>query len=65
MKPQFKVGDRVKWADKAFLTNGKVIKVVNYFGNVAYIVKTDQKAPNEYAWETDELLAFPTDIEPE
>ena len=65
MKPKFKVGDRVKFTDKPFLSNGYIHRVAIGFGGVAYIVKTDRKAPNEYAYNTDELLAFPADIEKE
>jgi len=42
------------------LSDGYVKKVIKGFG---YIIKLDEKAPNEYAWETDEVLAFPSDIE--
>jgi hypothetical protein len=66
MKPKFKVGDRVKWKDKPFLSNGYVLKVVTYaFDSCYYIVHTDNKAPNEYAWDTDKLLAWSNDIEKE
>jgi hypothetical protein len=64
MKPNFKVGDRVKWKDKDFLSNGYVLKVRNSgLGGLLYIIKTDEKAPNEYAYNTDELIAWPNDIE--
>ena len=63
MKPKFKIGDRVKWVDTPFLSNGTIKKVVDGFGSIAYIVKIDEKAPNTYAYETDELLAFPNDLE--
>ncbi len=66
MKPEFKINDRVKWKDKPFLSNGCVLKVVTSpFGGHYYIIKTDEKAPNEYAYNTDELLAWPNDIEKE
>jgi len=55
-----KQGDRVRFLDKPFLSDGYIIKVVPSFG---YIVKLDKKAPNEYAWETDEVLSFGNDIE--
>lgn len=29
----------------------------------AYTVKLDKKAPNEYAYNTDEILQFPNDVE--
>jgi len=53
------VGDRVK-TKHDFLSNGNIITVHEGFG---YIVKLDEKAPNEYAWETDELLMFEEDLE--
>lgn len=66
MKPKFKLGDRVKWKDKPFLSNGYVLKVMNSgFGALMYIIKTDEPAPKEYAWNTDELIAWPNDIEKE
>lgn len=67
MKPKFKVGDRVKWReDLSFLSNGYVLKVIpSVFGSQAYIIKTDEKAPNAYAYNTDELIAWPDDIEKE
>jgi hypothetical protein len=66
MKPKFKVGDRVKWKDKPFLSNGYVLKAMNSgLGGLLYIIKTDEKAPNEYAWNTDNLIAWPNDIEKE
>ena len=62
----FKVGDRVKFKDKDFLSNGAIKKVVaGQFSAAAYIVKLDKKAPNEYAWDTDEVLAWPNDLEKE
>jgi hypothetical protein len=64
MKPKFKINDRVKWKDKPFLSNGYVLKVMNSgLGGLLYIIKTDEKAPNEYAWNTDNLIAWPNDIE--
>lgn len=66
MKPKFKVGDRVKWKHITFLSGGYVLKVVTSpFGGHYYIIKTDEYAPREYAWNTDELLAWPNDIEKE
>jgi hypothetical protein len=62
----FKVGDRVKFKEKDFLSNGSIKKVVaGHFSASAYIVKLDKKAPNEYAWDTDEVLAWPNDLEKE
>lgn len=64
MKPKFKVGDRVKWKDKPFLSNGYVLRVMNSgLGGLLYIIKTDEKAPNTYAYNIDELVAWPNDIE--
>ncbi len=62
---KFKIGDRVKHIDHPFLSHGHIIKVVNNFGYVVYVVKLDEKAPNEYAYNTDEVLAFSSDIEEE
>lgn len=62
----FKVGGRVKFKEKDFLSNGSIKKVCNgVFWSKAYIVKLDRKAPNEYAWNTDEVLAWPNDLEKE
>lgn len=63
---KFKEGDRVKFTDKPFLSNGYVLKV---YGSpydrsvVAYTIKLDEYAPNEYALNTDEVLSFGDDIE--
>lgn len=57
-----KAGQRVKFIDKPFLSDGCVKKVVRSFGSKYYIIKLDEKAPNEYAWETDEVLSFGCDI---
>ena len=54
-----KVGDRVKTRHE-FLSEGTVLKDIEGLG---YIVKLDEKAPNEYAWNTDEVLLFPNDLE--
>lgn len=53
------IGDRVKTKHK-FLSEGTLKKKVPYVG---WIVKLDEKAPNEYAWDTDEVLLFDGDIE--
>lgn len=68
---EFKEGDRIKFTDKSFLSNGYVLKVhanpyfegVFYKGVFAYTIKLDLYAPNEYAWNTDEVLSFGDDIE--
>jgi len=57
---KYKVGDRVTFPDMPFLSDGYVMGV---FPNFGYAIKLDKKAPNEYAWDTDEILAFPNDIE--
>ena len=60
-----KIGDRVKFTDKPFLSDG-YIKEINagITKDVRiYIIKLDEKAPNEYAYETDEVLSFGHDIE--
>lgn len=54
-----KVGDRVR-VGFSFLSDGVINKVHDGFG---YTVKLDEKAPNEYAWETDEVLMFEGDLE--
>lgn len=56
-----KVGTRVRHVNCDFLSDGYIIKVIQ--SGVAYVVKLDKKAPNEYAWDTDEVLVFPSDIE--
>lgn len=58
-----KVNDRVKFIDKPFLSDGYILRIVDSFGAPAYIIKLDEKAPNEYAWNTDEVLSFGDDIE--
>lgn len=63
---RFKKYQRVKFKDKDFLSNGYIKKVVGGGADfIAYIVKLDEKAPNEYAYETDEVMAFADDIEEE
>ena len=57
---EIKQGDRVRFLDKPFLSDGYVKQVVV---NLGYIIKLDEKAPNKYAWETDEVLSFGNDIE--
>ncbi len=54
-----KVGDRVKTKHE-FLSDGEIIDDV---GGLGYIVKLDKKAPNEYAWDTYEVLMFEDDVE--
>lgn len=54
-----KVGQRVTLPNHDFLSDGYVLKVIK---DVAYIIKLDEKAPNTYAWETDEVLMFPNHV---
>ena len=60
---KFKVGDRVTMPSLEFLSAGSIIRILK--GMNAVIVKLDEKAPNEYAWETDEVLMWMVDIEEE
>lgn len=55
-----KLGTRVRLPNHDFLSEGYVLKVIK---DVAYIIKLDEKAPNTYAWETEEVLMFPSDVE--
>lgn len=61
MKTKFKIGDRVCIPSLDFLSNGEIIKTHRAMN--AAIVKLDEKAPNEYAWETDEVLMWLVDLE--
>lgn len=58
-----KQGDRVKFTDKPFLSNGYIKKIITNFGSDVLIIKLDEKAPNEYAYNTDEVVSFGNDIE--
>lgn len=60
---KFKVGDRVTIPSLEFLSAGSIIRILK--GMNAAIVKLDEKAPNEYAWETDEVLMWIVDLEEE
>lgn len=60
---KFKVGDRVTIPSLEFLSAGSIIRILK--GMNAVIVKLDEKAPNEYAWETDEVLMWMVDLEEE
>lgn len=60
---KFKVGDRVIIPSLEFLSAGSIIRILK--GMNAVIVKLDEKAPNEYAWETDEVLMWMIDLEEE
>lgn len=52
----FKTGDRIKFKNKTFLSNGTIIETIHIFDEVSYLIKLDEKAPNEYVWNTDEIL---------
>jgi len=54
-----KVGDRVK-TKHDFLSGGIITAVVDDLG---FIVRLDIPAPNEYAYNTREVLLFDEDIE--
>lgn len=58
---KFKVGDRVSIPSRDFLSNGEIIKLLREIN--AAIVKLDEKAPNEYAYNTDEVLMWFVDLE--
>lgn len=60
---KFKVGDRVIIPSLEFLSAGSIIRILK--GMNAVIVKLDERAPNEYAGETDEVLMWMVDIEEE
>ena len=51
-----KINDRVSIKNHDYLSDGYVLKVLP-FGK-ACIIKLDEKAPNRYAWDTDEVLMF-------
>ena len=57
---KFKIGDRVTLPNHDFLSDGVIIKVIKAAN--ACVIKLDEKAPNTYAWETDEVLMFNVDI---
>lgn len=54
------VGDRVKFKDKLFLSDGFVKEI---HSSDLLIIKLDKKAPNEYAYDTDEVISFGNDVE--
>ena len=55
-----KVGDRVTLPNHTFLSGGEIIKI---FDGVGAVVKLDVAAPNEYAYNTSEVLMFESEIE--
>lgn len=58
-----KINSRIQWLDKDFLSGGYIKKIIPSYGNPIYIIKLDKKAPNEYAYNTDEVLSFGGDFE--
>lgn len=66
MSKAFNKGDRVTLPNHEFLSDGVIKKI--HFSPVsskpfAATVKLDEKAPNEYAWETDEVFMYFSDME--
>lgn len=59
MKTKLKVKQRVSIPNHSFLSEGYVLRILDGFG---YIIKLDKKAPNTYAWDTDEIFMFPDDV---
>ena len=62
------INTRVKWVDGkgAFLSNGYVkehIKCEFTKDFFCYIIKLDKKAPNTYAYETDQVMAFEGEVD--
>jgi len=58
------IGDRVRFKDHPFLSDGNISDIYpNPPSSAWYTVKLDEKPPNEYAWNTDEVLAFDDQIE--
>ena len=57
------LNDRVRFTDKPFLSDGYIKKIITNLGHPFFIIKLDRKAPNEYAFETDEVVSFGGDIE--
>ena len=53
------VGNRVK-TKHDFLSSGIITAVVE---DIGFVVRLDEKAPNEYAYNTHEVLLFDEDIE--
>ncbi len=59
-----KIGDRVK-TKLPFLSNGEIIDSINYLddGKVfLYRVLLDEKAPNEYAYNTNIVVLNPDEL---
>jgi hypothetical protein len=65
MKP-LKVGDSVTMPKFEFLSDGVIAEVVTYQFHpdvVGYVITLDDKAPNEYAYNTHTVFMFPIDVE--
>jgi len=60
---KFKLKQRVRFTDKPFLGDGYILRIIDTYEEDYYVIKLDKKAPNEYAWDTDEVLSFGDDIE--
>jgi hypothetical protein len=63
---QLKVGDRVTLPHFKFLSDGVITEVVKsrLLPNASgYVIKLDEKAPNEYAYDTYNVFMFPRDVE--
>jgi len=58
----FNINQRVKILNHDFLSDGYILNIFTSFGISTYIVKLDKKAPNTYAWETDEVLMYAEDL---
>lgn len=56
---KLKVNQRVTLPNHPFLSDGYVMKYLDGFG---YWIKLDKKAPNTYAFNTDEIVMFPEDV---
>lgn len=56
---KLKVNQRVTLPNHPFLSDRYVMKYLDGFG---YWIKLDKKAPNTYAFNTDEILMFPEDV---
>jgi hypothetical protein len=55
---KLKINQRVEILNHDFLSDGYILQVIKNFGVTFYVIKLDEKAPNTYAWETDEILMF-------
>ena len=55
---KFKTNQRAEIVDHDFLSDGYILQIIKSYGIEFYLIKLDEKAPNTYAWETDEVLMF-------